>query len=106
MVESITMGNIRKALGFCGYDLDEVMHNKTRKRMYADLRSIVWYIYCTERNISPGDASRAFGWNRATIHCALARVEALKHTDRVFCDLYDAISGAYMSYAGTDGKEG
>ena len=66
MVESVTLGNIRAALSFCGYDLNEVMENKTRRRLYADLRSIVWYIYCTERHISPGDASRAFGWNRST----------------------------------------
>lgn len=105
MVESVTLGNLRAALSFCGYDLNEVMENRTRKRQYVDLRCIVWYIYCEERRMSPGDASRVFGWNRSTIHCALAKVPSLRKTDKVFCDMYDSINGAYLNYAHKEGQE-
>lgn len=99
MVESVTMGNIRDALNYCGYDLNEVMGNKSRKRLYADLRSIVWSIYCKERNVTSGQASRAFGWDRTTIYCSLSRVHGLRLTDRVYSDMYDSIYGAYLAYA-------
>ena len=99
MVESATMGNLRDALSYCGYDLDEVMGNKTRLRLYADLRSIAWFIYCAERPATPGEASRAFGWNRSTIHCAVAKVSGLRHSDKVFSDMFDSISGAFVSFS-------
>ena len=99
MIESATMGDLRNALSYCGYDLDEVMGNKTRLRLYADLRSIAWFIYCAERPATPGEASRAFGWNRSTIHCAVAKVPLLRHSDNVFSDMYDSISKAYAGFS-------
>ena len=93
------MRNIREALSYCGYDLNEVMANRTRKRIYVDLRSIVWDIYCKEQNVTPGQASRAFGWDRTTISYSLSRVDGLRMSDRVYVDMYDSIYGAYMSYA-------
>lgn len=105
MVESVTMGNLREALSFCGYNLDEVMGSKMRKRTYADLRSIVWYIYCTEKGVGPSAAARVFDWNRCTIHCAIARVPDLRQTDREFSDMFDSIHGAYLSYARNNDAE-
>lgn len=105
MVESVILGNLREALSFCGYDLDEVMGSKVRKRAYADLRSIVWYIYCTERGVGPSAAARVFDWNRCTIHCAVARVPDLRQTDREFSDMFDSIHGAFLSYASNNENE-
>lgn len=93
------VGLIGDALAFCGYNLDEVMGSKRRSRTFADLRSIVWYIYCAEKGVGPSAASRVFDWNRCTIHCAVARVPDLRHTDREFSDMFDAIHGAYLAYA-------
>ena len=105
MVESVVMSDLRSALDYCGYDLDEVMRTKSRKRIYSDLRSIVWTIYCGAQNVTAGQASRAFGWDRATIYCAMARVQGLRKSDKVYADMYDAIFGAYMAYSTRDCEE-
>lgn len=106
MVESVIMGDLRAALNYCGYDLDEVMGTKSRKRIYSDLRSIVWSIYCREQKVTPGQASRAFGWNRATIFCSIGRVQGLRQSDKVYSDMYDSINGAYMAYSNREEAAG
>ena len=106
MVESVVMRNIRSAFDYCGYSLDEVMNTKSRKRIYSDLRSIVWTIYCNEQKVTAGQASRAFGWDRATIYCSMMRVPVLRKSDKVYSDMYDAIHGAYLAYSSKeDGGE-
>ena len=99
MIEGKTIENLRSALEFCGYDLDEIMTNRTRRRTYTDLRSIVWSIYCNERNLTCGQVGRAFGWDHSTIYYSLSRARDLRKTDRVFADMYDSIHGAYLAYS-------
>lgn len=99
MIEGKTIRDLRSALEFCGYDLDEIMGNHTRQRTYTDLRSIVWSIYCSEQNLSCGQAGRAFGWDRTTIHYAVSRSSELRKYDRVYADMYDSIHSAYILFA-------
>ena len=88
--------DLRFALGYCGYNLDEIMTSRRRTRIYADLRAIVWSIYQSERSCSSGQVGRAFGWDRATIYCALRRNRQLLRVDKEYVSLYDMIYGYYQ----------
>ena len=92
-----TVDNLREALSLCGYDLDEIIRSRTRKRTYVDLRSIVWTIYQHELARNTTQISRAFGWSRDTVQYGLMRANHLMKSDRTFRDMYDAIYGHYMA---------
>lgn len=95
MASGKTVDGLRFALEFCGYDFDDVMTNRTHKREYADLRSIVWSIYQSELCRTTGQVGRAFGWGHATIYCALKRAKELRKVDPAFNAKYDMIYGYY-----------
>ena len=88
---------LRGAVEYCGYDFDELFANTTRRRIYVDLRSIVWSIYSAEMLYSPSQVALDFGWNRCTISCSIERADSLRSVDKVFADIYDSIHGAYMN---------
>ena len=94
----------RAVLEFCGYDYDEVLSNHSRKRVYVDLRSIIFHICNRERHLAPSQIGQIFGWNRCTVFCAIEKVYSLRKVDRVFNDMYDSIHGAYMALSAK--KEG
>lgn len=105
MLQERTLEALRSAVEFCGYDMGEIMERHNRKRVFSDLRSIVWTIYCDSLHASPARASAAFGWDRTTIHCALAKARDLRTTDRFFADMYDSILGAFNAIGAEDALE-
>lgn len=98
----ITMSHIHEAMALCGYDLDEVMTNRTRKRKYVDLRSVAWGLYSEETGCSPGAVGRAFGWDRCTVRYSIKKARILTKIDREYRNLYDAIYGFYMMLESKD----
>ena len=87
----------REVLEFCGYDYDDVLTNHCRKRVYSDLRSIVFHICNREKHLSAAQIGEVFGWNRCTVFCSIDKVYSLRRNDRVFADMYDSIYGAYTA---------
>ena len=88
---------LNAALEYCGYNLDALMAEKCRERLFADLRAIVWHIYQSETNYSSQQISEDFNWNRGTIFSAVRRANDLRGVDRNFTDMYDSIHGAYIN---------
>ena len=88
--------DLRDALAICGYDLAEIMGNRTRRREYTDMRAIVWTIFCDQTKANISQAGRAFGWDRGTIYHSIVKARNLIHRDRFFADEYDSILGAYV----------
>ena len=84
------------ALYLCGgYDLDTLMESKTRTRILADLRAIVWLIYGEATESTSHQIAQDFGRNRMTVHSALERASSLRAIDRDFKSLYDSVFSAY-----------
>ena len=92
-----TIERLRYAFEFCGYDFDDVMGNPSRKRIYADLRAIAWYIYQEELRRTSGQVARAFKRDHSTVYCGIVRASRLRRCDKQFSDLYDSIYGAFMA---------
>ena len=105
MLVAQTIVNLREAMEFCGYDLAEIMGNKTRRRDYTDLRKIVWCIFSEELRVGPSQIGRAFGWDRATIHIAISKAKDLLKTDRLFADMYDSVLSAYRAIEAKNEEE-
>lgn len=96
MATGKTADSLRTALTRCGYDIDDVMTNRTHRREYADLRSIVWSIYQSELCKTPGQVGRAFRWCRSTVYSALIRTRQLRETNPPFAAKYDMIYGYFL----------
>lgn len=90
--------NLYRAFSMCGYDLDEVMTDHTRRRGYTDLRSIAWDIFQKESGWNSVLIGSYFGWNRSTVFCAIEKSKQLKYADRNYRDLYDSIYGYYINF--------
>lgn len=93
---------IRLAFRDCGYDLDEVMLSTSRPREQADLRTIAWSIYQQELHRTYAQVARAFGWHKATVWCALKRMDSLYQGSKDFRELADKISERYQYHISND----
>lgn len=89
------VASLRWALEFCGYDYDDILGQKTRRRVYADLRSIIFSIYQEATLVSYHQVSIDLGWNRGTVFSAINRAYELRKFDHNFSDLYDSIRSAF-----------
>ena len=100
-----TMEHLMGAVAQCGFDYGEAFIRRNQKRIYADIRSIVWHIYRNETAASATKIARAYDWNRCTIISAIQKAHDLKEYDRAFCDLYDSIYGYYMALESNASEE-
>ena len=91
------LGALRSAMASYGYDLDAVMADRCRERTLVDLRSIAWSIYKNETDYSCQQVAEDFGWNRATVFCAIRRADDLRGVDRNFADMYDSLHKAFTN---------
>lgn len=92
-----TIEKLRFAFEYCGYDLDDVIADRSHRRIYTDLRAVAWCIYQDELHRTCGQIGRAFGWNYATVYSGILRARRLRTSDRAFADLYDSIVSVYNS---------
>lgn len=98
--------SLRVALDYCGYDFDTVVNRKCRKRIFSDLRSIIWTIYQAETNQSYERIGDDFNWNRITVFSAVERARNFMKVDKNFADMYDAVYGAFVNaYATEESQE-
>lgn len=91
-----TIKAIGVALSDNGYSLEEIFGTKCRDRRHADMRAIVWKLYQEDLYRSPSQIARVFGWNRATIYCAIIRANKLCKYDRSFAELYSDINKSFQ----------
>ena len=89
------MQALRDALEYCGYDMTELLGNKTHRRIYADLRAIIFSVYKTATQATELQLRYDLGWDRTTIWYSIRKAEELRKADINFADMYDSIEGAF-----------
>ena len=106
-IDDVTVAHLRGAVGMCGYDFDEVVGNHTNRRVYTDLRAVIWVIVQEETGATAKAIGDRFGWNRSTVFSSLVKARELREYDRDFRGLYDSVYGYYSYFEVKNGdKEG
>ena len=92
-----TVECLKLAVEACGYNFEEAMDKSSKKRIFSDIRAVVWGIYQKELHRTTGQVGRAFKRDPATIYSALIKNDALLSTSKEYRNLYDSVYGHYMN---------